>query len=226
MNILLPEGEIAKFLIDKSGDELALFTIQNFMWLGFFIACAELCLRYVELSADEGSLRLALLPEDEESIMNNDSLVFYYKKNKTKSYRVSRIINLIIMQFQSSKSISMSSDVLKTSLEIESNEIDLKYTILRYILWAIPSLGFVGTVYGIALALNLAKSMKPDDPEMLPSVIGGLSVAFYTTLLSLLMSCLLVLLMNIIQAKEERTLNEEGRYCIKNLINRLYVKTK
>jgi len=56
------------------------------------------------------------------------------------------------------------------------HEIDLRYSMLRYLTWLIPSLGFIGTV---------------------------------------------VLLQSLVQAKEERALNEAGQYCLDHLILRL-----
>jgi len=53
-------------------------------------------------------------------------------------------------------------------------------------------------------------------------VSSGLKIAFYTTILALLLSAILVLLQNIVQRKEEGALNRAAQYCLKNLINRVY----
>lgn len=53
---------------------------------------------------------------------------------------------------------------------------------------------------------------------------ANLGVAFYTTLLALVQSAMLVLALHITQAREERVLNRAGQYCLDNLINRLYDK--
>ncbi|MEL6568063.1 MAG: hypothetical protein AAFQ22_06555, partial [Pseudomonadota bacterium] len=52
-------------------------------------------------------------------------------------------------------------------------------------------------------------------------VTSRLGVAFTTTLLALVMSAVLVLLQSVVQAKEERALNEAGQYCLDNLILQL-----
>ena len=46
--------------------------------------------------------------------------------------------------------------VLNSSLELYLHEIDLRYSIMRYLTWLIPSLGFIGTVMGIMFALQYA----------------------------------------------------------------------
>ncbi len=58
-------------------------------------------------------------------------------------------------------------------------------------------------------------------PEMMEQVTGDLGVAFYTTLLALLQSAVLMFAKHILQEKEERALNEAARYTLRNLVNRL-----
>ena len=60
------------------------------------------------------------------------------------------------------------------------------------------------------------------DPKFLSTLTDNLGTAFYTTLLALLQAAVLVFLMHVIQAREEKSLNDAGQYCLDNLINRLY----
>lgn len=126
------------------------------------------------------------------------------------------------MQFQSSRSIEQANSLLNSSLELYLHEIDLRYSMLRYIMWLIPSLGFIGTVIGITLALNYAGGADFQDPSLLAELTSRLAVAFYTTLLALIQAAVLVFMLHITQAYEERSLNLAGQYCLDNLINRLY----
>ena len=102
------------------------------------------------------------------------------------------------------------------------HEIDLRYSILRYLTWLIPSLGFIGTVMGIMFALQYAGvPANADAEDFLYQVTSRLGVAFTTTLLALIMSAVLVLIQSLVQSKEERALNEAGQYCLDNLILRI-----
>jgi flagellar motor component MotA len=100
---------------------------------------------------------------------------------------------------------------------------------IRYFAWFIPTLGFIGTVIGIALALSTAGN-PPDvgDSEALrewmQALTRDLGVAFNTTLVALMLSSVLVLLMHIAQEMEELALNKSAQYCLDNLINRLWTK--
>jgi biopolymer transport protein ExbB/TolQ len=103
------------------------------------------------------------------------------------------------------------------------HEIDLHYNMVRYVTWLIPTLGFIGTVVGIMMALNYAGDRaNVQSPDMLYQVTERLGVAFATTLVSLVLAAILVFMQNLVQAGEERALNKAGQYCLDNLINRLY----
>lgn len=65
--------------------------------------------------------------------------------------------------------------------------IDGNLGMLRFSIWAIPTIGFIGTVRGMGSALAAASS-----PENTPLIVGHLGVAFDTTLVGLLLSLVLV----------------------------------
>ena len=127
-------------------------------------------------------------------------------------------------QFQINQSVDQANALLNSSLELFLHEIDLRYSMIRYVVWAIPTLGFIGTVVGISLALAFAGSADLQDPDLLAELTKRLAVAFNTTLLALVMSIALVLIQHAVQAYEEKALNDVGQYCLDNLINRLYVE--
>ena len=72
--------------------------------------------------------------------------------------------------------------------------------------------------YSPGLTAGGPPTISDIDDDCRPEI----GVAFNTTLLALSMSLLLVLAQHMIQAFEERMLNEAGQYCLDNLINRLY----
>jgi biopolymer transport protein ExbB/TolQ len=68
-----------------------------------------------------------------------------------------------------------------------------------YLVWVIPTLGFIGTVVGISLALM---EVNPEAPN-LRQLTASLGISFYTTLVALGQSAILVLLMSGVQTREE-----------------------
>lgn len=81
-------------------------------------------------------------------------------------------------------------DQLKYLADVDADRLHSSYALVRVIIWAIPILGFLGTVIGITLAIaNLAPEALEDS---LPMVTAGLGVAFDTTALALGLSIVLM----------------------------------
>ena len=204
------------------------FTVQNLLWLAFFAGLGELSIRWRWGRLEESQLHRDYLPDNEETILRpGDDMTPIYQKVRDSKYRtlcfVPRLIERCVLNFNLSQSIDQANALLNSSLDLFLHELDLRYNIVRYITWLIPSLGFIGTVVGIMLALNYAGDRaNVESPEMLYEVTQRLGVAFSTTLLALIMAAILVFLQNLIQAREEKALNDAGQYCLDNLINRLY----
>jgi hypothetical protein len=86
------------------------------------------------------------------------------------------------------------------------------YLMPRYINWAIPILGFIGTVLGISLAsdgirmiISSAEGLSKLSGD-LGQAIAPLGIAFDTTLIALSLSVVLTLIQTLVQRQEERLL--------------------
>ena len=230
MSFLFTSGDsmAGDFLLDRQANTYP-FTIQNTMWIMFFIGCGELWRRFNQSNLETAQLTMRYLPEDDTSMLRSQDLGPLYNRLRPAdgepTYFLQRLIMRCILQFQGSGSVNQANSLMNSSLELFQHELELKYNMLRYLVWLVPTLGFIGTVVGIALALDYAGSNEnPQDPNLLPEITGRLGVAFYTTLLALVQSALLVFALHIVQQKEEMALNRSGQYCLDNLINRLYEK--
>lgn len=111
--------------------------------------------------------------------------------------------------------------MLDSSLDLFIHKLDLRYNLLRYLSWLIPTLGFLGTVIGIAHAMAFAGSGAVEMDSLLTPTTQKLAVAFYTTMLALMQSGILVLLMSSLQSSEEQVINDSGQYCLENFVLRL-----
>lgn len=223
---LLPTGSMAaSFLVNKvkGVDYVA---PQNFMWIAFFWGLGELFVRAHMLMLQKHELELHLLPERDDELLTAQQMPLVHSNViRLKAFgQLGNMVKLLASQFQISRSISMCNTVLDSATEKEGNRIELGYNIVRYIVWMIPTLGFIGTVQGILMALDVASKTPLDDPNLLTKVIADMSTAFWTTLLALLMSCIIMWIMHVVQGREESYLNDCSSYCLKNFINRLYDK--
>lgn len=222
----LPDAA-AKLLLDRGGLGYP-FSIQNIMWIMFCVALGELALRFLAARAEGHQLSLGYLPEDRRTVLQAEELApIYQRVRQNENARhcfLPRLIERCVLQFQTSRSIDQSALLLNTSVEMFLHEVDLRYGMLRYITWLIPSLGFIGTVIGISYALAFAGVPGSiEDPNLLTELTSRLAVAFNTTLLALILSAVILFFQNVAQSREEHALNRAGQYCLDNLINRLYV---
>lgn len=114
--------------------------------------------------------------------------------------------------------------ILNAQSDIDSNRITGSYTLLKVFLWAIPILGFIGTVQGLSQAVS-SLSAGSTDPEALKASINnltsGLGVAFDTTLLGLVLSMIMSFPMAAMQKNEEETLTLIDAFCAEKLLPRL-----
>jgi len=204
-------------------DERNPFSVQAFMWVAMFLGLGELWIRWNSLRAERSCLKSHLLPEDERSLLTTEDLRAIYVKARglSKTTVLPVLVRRLSMEFRKSKSIDRANALLDSSLELFLHQLDLRYTLMRYLVWVIPTLGFVGTVIGIANAMAFAGSGAVEMENLLAPTTQRLAVAFYTTLVALLQSGVLVLGMNSLQAGEEKALNDAGQYCIENLVMRL-----
>jgi biopolymer transport protein ExbB/TolQ len=227
LHFTLPD-EVAKVLLDRGGVGYP-FSVQNGMWIVFAVGCGELFVRFRVGGAEIKQLRLRYLPEDERTILQAGDLgaiynVVHQNRNSQRCF-LPRLIQRAILQFQSSRSIDQASALLNTSVEMYLHEVDLRYNMLRYLTWLIPSLGFIGTVIGLGRALSYAGDpAHVQEATLLSEVTRRLAISFDGTFLALVMAAVLVFLTNVAQSREEHALNLAGQYCLDNLINRLFVK--
>ncbi|WP_423068278.1 MotA/TolQ/ExbB proton channel family protein [Devosia sp. CN2-171] len=202
------------------------WSVQNAMWVAFGVAIAELVVRYFNARMEERQMGLGLLPEDERAVIVAADLGTIYAEVRATPDAgrafLPRLIQRIALQFQAGNSVEQSATLLNTSMEMFLHEVDLRYNMIRYLSWFIPSLGFIGTVIGIGAALEEAARAEPNDPMLLVHVTEKLAVSFNGTLLALLLASIIVFAQSVIQSREEHALNTAGQYCLDNLINRLY----
>ncbi|MCU7960045.1 MAG: MotA/TolQ/ExbB proton channel family protein [gamma proteobacterium symbiont of Bathyaustriella thionipta] len=128
------------------------------------------------------------------------------------------VLQYALRRFETTQSIAETSLVVKNTVENEGERLDAELSMIRYIAWAIPSIGFIGTVRGIGLALGQAHQAVEGD---ITGVTHSLGTAFNSTLVALLLSILLMFVVHQLQLAQERLIldveNYGDRYLIANL---------
>lgn len=226
-SLIADEFMKARIIGFDAENDAYLTSMQTIMWVAFFVALGELFYRLLHVLTIEKSLQQSYLPDDGYTIIELDDLPSIAKKIEKDAQTngtLASFIKKLLMQFQTSNSIEQTLNMLNAQLEMRSSLIDLHYNMVRYLSWFIPTLGFIGTVVGIASALKYAGDVNGQGATFVADLTAKLAVAFDTTLVALMMSAVIVFLMHIIQGREESDLVESGQYCLDNFINRLYIE--
>jgi len=104
--------------------------------------------------------------------------------------------------------------------QAESERLESELSMVRYIAWAIPSIGFIGTVRGIGDALAQAHKAVEGD---ITGVTQSLGVAFNSTFIALVISIVLMFFIYQLQLMQERLVLDTEYYCDEYLIRHLQV---
>ena len=124
-------------------------------------------------------------------------------------------------RFSSTKNVQDASEAAKAVCDAESDRLDSELSMVRYIAWAIPSIGFIGTVRGIGEALGQAYRAVEGD---IAGVTTSLGVAFNSTFIALVISIVLMFLMHQLQLIQERLVLDTHSYCDQRLLRHLQVR--
>lgn len=124
-------------------------------------------------------------------------------------------------RFSSTRNVQNASEAVKSVCDSESDRLDSELAMIRYIAWAIPSIGFIGTVRGIGDALGQAYKAVEGD---IAGVTASLGVAFNSTFIALIISIVLMFLMHQLQLIQERLVLDTNHYCDQKLLRHLQVR--
>lgn len=125
-----------------------------------------------------------------------------------------------LQRFASTGSIQAVSNTIKEQCELESDRLDSELSMVRYIAWAIPSIGFIGTVRGIGDALGQAYKAVEGD---ITGVTISLGVAFNSTFVALVLSIIIMFCLHQLQLSQERLVMDCQRYADQRLLRHLAV---
>jgi len=109
-------------------------------------------------------------------------------------------------------------DQLRAVADNDALSQENSYSLIRFITWAIPILGFLGTVLGITKSIS---SIDPDKLEHdLSSVTDGLAFAFDATALALGLTMITMFCTFLVERAEQGTLEAIDRYTEQHLAHR------
>lgn len=129
-----------------------------------------------------------------------------------------RALTAALNRFGATHNVQDAASAAREICESEAARLDSENAMLRYTAWAIPAIGFIGTVRGIGDALSQAHRAMSGD---ISGVTEGLGITFNATLIALLLSILVMFMLHQLQLAQERFVLETESYIDSRLVRHL-----
>jgi hypothetical protein len=190
-------------------------------------ACMILGSRYLEVRRQRKAFDLPLLPTDEGSrILHEDARRLQRELDATVGKRgpfiLANLIRVTLGKLAACRSSQGLSEVVKTQAEVDQGRLVATMATVHYLAWAIPALGFLGTVRGLAGSLTMTGYVDQDTATFIGQATRHLNVAFDCTLVALALSLVVMFFVHSVQRDEEALIIDCQQYCLENLVNRTY----
>lgn len=206
------------------------FAISFVSTLFFTWGIAILFLKYKKLQHQQAAMLLDVLPRGlgDEIDVNNIGKFIDHVYALPERLRDSLMVNRIrkaLEFFETRQNVADVGTLMASQSGIDGSRIMGSYIVVKAFLWAIPLLGFIGTVIGLSHAIEGMKFDGVEDVskmmETIGAVTGGLGTAFDATLLGLVFAVVMNFPLNSLNKHEEETLNDIDAFCNEVLLPRL-----
>lgn len=223
----LPESYFRAMLVDRGPTQYAA------VFLGIWSAVI-LLLKRSKLKIQRRALTHPVIPENYEFVLSSRTADQVIRNIHAIAEDPDRFIvfNRILVALSNLKNLGRVGDVddiLRSLAERDESAHQTSFATLGGFLWAIPVLGFIGTVLGLASAIGNFSSLLDQQSDVsaivgsLKEVTGGLSTAFETTLLALVIALVIQLWMTSQKKAEEVFLDDSQEYCLKQVVSRIRI---
>ena len=175
-----------------------------------------------------------MIPQDADFVLSVSTLnqvtdLMHRSVDDPRFFLLFNRINIALSNLRNLGRISDVDEILRSQAEHDESGMETSYSLLRGFVWAIPVLGFIGTVMGLSMAIGgfgevLGKSSEITEiTSSLKIVTGGLATAFETTLIALVLALTVQILVIFLKKSEEEFLDQCSEYCQRNIVNKLRI---
>lgn len=217
------------FFRPDGGREISGIIVFLALWSG-----AIMFIKWRKIAAQSEALERDLIPEDPKFSLSDETVAgtlehLYAVASEPRDYMLYNRILLTLSNFKNMGRIGDVEDVLRSRASNDANAAEASYTILKGFIWAVPVLGFIGTVIGLSAAmgqfgtvLKSATNLDTLKPALM-GVTAGLSTGFETTMQGLIAALILQLAMTSLRRREEQMLAHFDDYCDAQVIGKLRI---
>lgn len=200
----------------------------------FFWCLVILAFKWLKLGFQKKALNLKVIPDEVGFVLSTATVdrVLHRIHESVDDPRNFVLFNRLVVALSNLRNLGHVGDVddiLRSQAAQDEAAIDTSYALLQGFVWAIPVLGFIGTVLGLSEAIGQFSNVLGASQDVtqisaaLKGVTAGLATAFDTTLVALVAALIVQLLMTIMRKNEEEFLDAAMEYGLKNVVGRLRI---
>jgi biopolymer transport protein ExbB/TolQ len=195
-------------------------TEQKICFMLLFWAFALIAKEIITLESHAYIFQVDLFEDEDVSRQSSSSLLSSIDKLPAEIRRTPlvSVISSALRRFALTGDVHSSAGAIEPALDALAVQNDGRLTILRYITWAIPSIGFIGTVRGIGQAMAQAELAVDGNIGPMTSSLG---VAFNSTFVALLISVVIMFVVSILQRRQDEQLVSIQQYVEEYIIKRV-----
>ena len=195
-------------------------TEQKICFMLLFWAVALMVKEVISLENHSYLFKIDLVQDEDVSHQTSASLLEYVEKlpEDIKSTPLVSVISAVLRRFALTGDVQSSASAIEPALDALAVKNDGRLTLLRYIAWAVPSFGFIGTVRGIGQAMSQAELAVDGNIGPMTSSLG---VAFNSTFVALLISVFIMFAISLLQRSQDEQLVEIQQYVETYIIKRI-----
>lgn len=199
--------------------------IHALIYMAFIYGLLELYNNQTFIKEQYAGFELNLLPIEDQLVISPEE-VAKIKLNtldlerQGTSFLVTDFIKKACTQYRNDGSIGDTLQVFDAQVNSSKDKLEGGLELIRYVVNAIVSLGFIGTLLGLSTAIG--KSHLAKTAEGMPEITGYLNVAFDTTLVALLLGLILNFFFHRYLGDLDTFFAKAKTYVIDNLISRIY----
>lgn len=203
------------FVIVKDFEQQICFVL--FLW-GMYLCIGKL----MQISSQAYLFDVDLLSDIEDTSNDIVSTLDSIDKlpEEIKDTPLVQITSSALRRYAITGSIQNASEAITPALESMAIKNEAELSVIKYVTWAVPSIGFLGTVRGIGQAMSQAESAVAGNIGPMTSSLG---VSFNSTFVALMISVVLMMLVSYLQRTNDDQLVKVQEYCEKYLIRRISI---
>lgn len=194
--------------------------IMHFVWAMLIIGYKAVLVRrerkFLERELIHVPEGIKVLPEDAKDYARQLEAL-----PDDKDRLVVRALQRTLDRFAATRSIRDSAETSKSVCDSEADRLDSSLAMIRYIAWAIPAIGFIGTVRHIGDALLQANQAVSGD---ITSVTSSLGIAFNATFVALSLTIVLMFFLHQLQQSQEDLVHDTDQWIDQRLIRHMQVR--